>query len=491
MKTPPALRANGHIFHFLCVILAAIALVFVSSATAQEKVVFGTNNPFVDVPAVQSAVDLGGTVILKGTFDFGTDAGNHIIVPGRTYPAEDAKGKSTVFIYQKDVTIVGDTDEDGHPLTIIKNGMPPFWIGWDGQVSRSMPPGVEGVDFGTEIFPVDAAGKIDYRDTPEPGFIPQIRYALAFQNVSATIKNICFDSPKHYGIKATAGQDIVIIGNVFHQVQFGGLVHLNNFAGATHIAAGFVGIGMFYAPFVFPAITGRIDVENNVVDDVGTESISNPHFDESVGLGAMITNAAVTIQRNEVRNVGRQANGISANLLASSGIILVDNYATPPLVSKNNVYNTLGWGIWDLAAAAPPPGPTIERNTVVDGGLIGILSESYVGPREGVLIDGNSISQDGLLPSGKSAIVANYLTASMVRSNSFVGDFAGPLVALSNTNNCTLLLNNDKRKTIPPESPTYSLDFSTSNNLVKGTSGTAVDNGTNNTVILLGKAGKK
>jgi hypothetical protein len=71
-------------------------------------VVVGAGNPLIDVPAVQSAVDQGGTVLLRGTFDFGTHAGNHIIVPGRPYPGQNEKGKSTVFVYQKDVTILGE-----------------------------------------------------------------------------------------------------------------------------------------------------------------------------------------------------------------------------------------------------------------------------------------------------------------------------------------------------------------------------------------------
>ena len=38
---------------------------------APTTVVLGADNPLIDVPAVQSAVDQGGTVILRGKFDFG------------------------------------------------------------------------------------------------------------------------------------------------------------------------------------------------------------------------------------------------------------------------------------------------------------------------------------------------------------------------------------------------------------------------------------
>jgi hypothetical protein len=454
-----------------------------SLQVAPTTVVLGADNPLVDVPAVQSAVDQGGTVILGGTFDFGTDAGNHIIVPGRTGAAQDRKGESTVFIYRKDVTIKGETGSKGELLTVVKNGMPAFWIGWDGEVSREPPPGTPNVDFGIETFPVDVAGRVNYRDTgPEPGYTgPQTRYARAFQNVSAKIQTIFFDSPKHYGVKATAGRDVFVIGNVFSKVRFGGLVHLNNFAGATHLAGGFAGLGQLYAPFVVPAITGDIVAERNIVDDVGTETIDT-HAGECLGLGAIGTGAAVRIERNEVRNVGRKADGMGPNVSATS-IFLIDNYKTSPIVAHNIVYNSSGSGIWDLVIFNSTPGPMIQHNALVDC-EIGIMTYSFVGPMAGRLIHQNSFSQDGLLGEGQSCIVANQLSESLIRANRFEGDYDGPLVALLNSSNNVLLENRDSRSTAPPESPTYFLDMSSSGNLIRSASGTALDLGADNKIFL-------
>lgn len=487
-----------------CLRLFAVAVICAFSANAiaggnftyeqrtvsPTTVVQGVDNPLYDVPAVQSAVDQGGTVLLRGTFDFGVDAGNHIIVPGRTGAAQDRKGESTVFIYQKDVTIRGETGRRGELLTVVKNGMPAFWIGWNGEVSRVQPSGTYGVDFGIETFPVDVDGRVNYRDTgPEPGYAgPQTRYARAFQNVSATLKTIFFDSP-HGGIKAAAGRDIFVIGNAFSKVQFGGLVHLNNFAGATHITAAFGGAGLFYAPFLYPAITGNIVAERNVVDDVGTDVI-NTHAGECFGLVALLTNAAaVRIERNEVRNVGRQADDTGPNLLAAAGILVGDNYKASPLVANNIVYNSTLNGIWDLVAAAPAPGPTIKHNKLVDC-VIGIKTESVVGPRDGVLIHQNSISQDGLLGSGQSCIVASWLKASLIRANTFEGDYTEPLVALLSSSNNVLLENRDLRSTDLPEPPTYYLDALSSGNLIMGASGTAQDTGTSNKIFLQSPGGK-
>lgn len=441
----------------------------------------GADDPSVDVPAVQSAVDQGGTVVLRGTFDFGANSGNHIIVPGRTGASQDEKGTSTVFVYQRDVVITGETGRRGELLTVVKNGMPAFWIGWDGEVSRAPYPGTPGVDFGVENLPVDAEGRVSYRDgTQDPGYTgPQTRYARAYQNVSVTVEAIFFDSPKHYGVKATAGRDIFVIGNTFRNVRFGGLVHFNNFADATHIAAAFAGVGSLYAPFVGPAITGGLVAERNIVDDVGTEII-NTYAGESIGLGALVTLAAVRIERNEIRNVGRQANGTAPETTATA-IVLTENYASAPVVRHNVINNSKDNGIWDLALFAPSPGPIIEHNTLVNCAT-GIQITSLMGPRPGLLIQQNSISQDGLMGSGQSGILAYQLSESLIRANRFSGDFAGPLVVLASTTDTILLENRDLRSTIPPWSPTYFLDASSSGNLVQASYGTALDLGTNNTI---------
>lgn len=51
---------------------------------------------------------------------------------------------------------------------------------------------------------------------------------------------------------------------------------------------------------------------------------------------------------------------------------------------------------------------------------------------------------------------------------------------------CKLLMNVDLRHSIPEWDPTYFLDILSSGNLIVGTSGTAVDKGTKNTIFLPG-----
>jgi len=57
----------------IAIIITINLIIFIPIAQAQQPLVIsGQNNPAVDVPAVQAAVDQGGMVRLKGTFDFGT-----------------------------------------------------------------------------------------------------------------------------------------------------------------------------------------------------------------------------------------------------------------------------------------------------------------------------------------------------------------------------------------------------------------------------------
>jgi len=79
-----------------------MGIIIFSLATAEAQItIVGENNPTIDAQAVQRAVDQGGTVNLKGTFDFGD------------------KGRVNIT---KDVKIVGETDPKGSPLTKIKGG---------------------------------------------------------------------------------------------------------------------------------------------------------------------------------------------------------------------------------------------------------------------------------------------------------------------------------------------------------------------------------
>ena len=83
------------------ILVAALLIGLVPLFAGAQTVVTGANDPTIDLPAVQAAVNAGGMVRLRGTFDFGT-AGRVLV--------------------HNDVDIGGETDVHGAPVTTIRGG---------------------------------------------------------------------------------------------------------------------------------------------------------------------------------------------------------------------------------------------------------------------------------------------------------------------------------------------------------------------------------
>ncbi len=94
---PPALQT----LRFLRGVLQGSLLFLLPCTALAQAVVVGQGNPSIDVPAVQAAVDQGGSVLLVGTFDFG-DTGRVVL--------------------SKDVAISGEADSSGAPTTTVIGG---------------------------------------------------------------------------------------------------------------------------------------------------------------------------------------------------------------------------------------------------------------------------------------------------------------------------------------------------------------------------------
>ncbi len=99
----------------IVLIVGFLALIF-CPANAHQTVI-GRDNPALDVAAVQAAVEKGGEILLRGTFDFGDKGRVHIT---------------------KDVKIVGETN--GKPMTKIKGG---FWA-FHSPLPSKLPPETPG-----------------------------------------------------------------------------------------------------------------------------------------------------------------------------------------------------------------------------------------------------------------------------------------------------------------------------------------------------------
>jgi hypothetical protein len=89
-------------------------------ATAQPTVVVGTNNPDIDVAAVQAAVDQGGEVILKGRFSFDTDPTVVTALDAAGYP-------HAMVLVSREVAISGVRGDDDE-RTRIDGGTIPFYV---------------------------------------------------------------------------------------------------------------------------------------------------------------------------------------------------------------------------------------------------------------------------------------------------------------------------------------------------------------------------
>ena len=79
------------------------------SPTSYDSVVVGKNNPDTDIKAVQNAVDQGGTILLKGTFDFGNKGSvkikNDISILGET--GISGAGRVAFHLAKRGVKITG------------------------------------------------------------------------------------------------------------------------------------------------------------------------------------------------------------------------------------------------------------------------------------------------------------------------------------------------------------------------------------------------
>ena len=181
-------------------------LIAVNTLYANNSVVVGKNNAVYDVKAVQEAVNKGGTVLLKGIFNFGP------------------KGRVNI---KNDIEVMGEHDTEGRPLTKIKGG---FWTFHSPLPSTELP-------------------------IPGPG--PKMK-----------IKNIHFDgatwTPIHFPY--TSGAEIS--GNKITNVQPHGVPYKWPGGDKLFLNAGAIlGTRFAHREKILPgAVTGHLIFENNNVD---------------------------------------------------------------------------------------------------------------------------------------------------------------------------------------------------------------------------------
>ena len=321
--------------------LSCAQLTSIESTPSFDSTVIGKRDSEQDVKAVQEAVDKSGTVLLKGTFDFGP------------------KGRVEI---KNDVAIWGERDSKGRPLTKIIGG---FWT-----FHASLPS----------------------TDLPLPGPGPKIK-----------IKNIHFDgvtwSPMHFPF--TSGAEIS--GNNITNVQPFKLPIKWKGGDFVLVQTGIV-LGTRFAhkeKFLPGAVTGKLVVENNEID----LKCENPKITMGHGVFFPWTwGATIEVKGNTIKNVSRNSIESLDNYLDGEGrgsvTITGNDIITPaegcpfPGATTYPSGIVVGW-FFDRSGAADPTKNTkitIASNFIQANGE---LSTGISSMSDGTLILENRIELNG------------------------------------------------------------------------------------------------
>jgi hypothetical protein len=360
---------------FILLSLLALLTFLVTAGTlyAYDSVVTGKNNAEYDVKAVQEAVDKGGSVLLKGTFNFGQ------------------KGQVKI---KNDIEIVGESDSKGRPLTKIMGG---FW---------------------TFHSPLPTT------ELPLPGLGPKMK-----------IKSIHFDgatwTPMHFPY--TSGAEIS--GNKITNVQpFAVPVKWPGGDKLLVSAGALLGNRFAHKEKILPgAVTGNLIFNNNKVD----LKCRNPEITMGQGAFFIWTwGATIEIKGNTIRNVSRNSIESLDNYLDEEGrgsVVVAENNIVTPAVgipfpspsTPNGI--VVGWFL-DMTGGSDPSRNskiTVIRNYVQTNGetSAGIFSLA-----DGTAILGNRVELRG---GSKSKAIAQLGSNSFIARNKIdgTGEFALQAVA--------------------------------------------------------------
>jgi hypothetical protein len=340
---------------FIVLSISVFLTFFIAAGTlyGYDSVVLGTNNAEHDVKAVQEAVDKGGSVLLKGIFNFGQ------------------KGQVNI---KNDIEIIGETTYTGRPLTKITGG---FW---------------------TFHSPLPTT------ELPLPGPGPGLK-----------IKNIHFDgatwTPMHFPYTSGAeisGNKITNVHPFPVPIKWQGGEKLLVNAGAL------LGTRFAHRDKILPgAVTGNLIVNDNNID----LKCENPKMTMGQGVFFLWTwGAKIEIKHNRIRNVSRNSIESLDNYLDEEGqgsvLVAENNIVTPAVgvpfpspVTPNGI--VVGWFL-DMTGGSDPSRNskiTVIRNFVQTNGE---TSGGIISLGDGTAILGNRVEvKGGSKSSGITQIGSN------------------------------------------------------------------------------------
>jgi hypothetical protein len=403
-----------------------VMVIFSFNSAQAQIIIVGQNNPTVDIRAIQKALDQGGPINLKGTFDFGD------------------KGRVNIT---KDVMIVGETDNRGNPITKIKGG---FWA-FHSPLPAKLPPEVPG---------------------------PKI-----------TIQGIYFDgalwAPIYLAYSSGAtirGNKITNVRPILSEEPIFGKTGLNRQQG---IACSPVYVQPLatrkYQPGAFTGLLTIVDNEIDMINEDPTKTMAQGVF------VLWTTGITARISRNIVNNCSRNSIELIDNYLGKDGsgmVVIEDNKIVTaptglPVPTPFTPIGILGGWFLDMTGAVDP-----MRNikyTIINN-AVRVRGEASIGICP--FADGAVVASNGILAEGGAFVLAIANSNGYVAHNKIegVGRHAmsirpfGPLKASKN-----VFVGNDLRQ-FKASLCDVALEKDSKDNVVCGSSGTVVDQGSGNQI---------
>lgn len=320
-----------------------MVMVIFSLASAEAQItIVGQNNPTIDLQGVQRAVDQGGTINLKGTFDFGNEGRVNIT---------------------KDVKIIGETDNGGKPITKIKGG---YWT-FHSPLPAKLPPEVPGPKITIQGIHFDGALWVPIHLANSSG-------ATISNNKITNVRPKLMDEPVFGKPGLNRQQGIACLSNYVQPIET--------------------------RKYIPNAITGNLIIEDNDID------LTNEVPTKTMSQGVLViwtTGINAQIQRNTVINCARNSIEAIDNFLGKdgSGMVLikdnkivnsVEGIPVPTPATPNGM--VVGWFL-DISGGLDP-----QRNIkyVVVNNAIRTRGKTSVGIAaftDGVVVVNNAISSEG------------------------------------------------------------------------------------------------
>jgi len=401
-----------------------MAIFSFSSAEAQITIA-GQNNPTVDIQAVQKAVDEGGTVNLKGTFDFGD------------------KGRVNIT---KDVKIVGEIDPKGSPLAKIKGGFSTF----HSPLPSQLPPEVPGPKITVQNIHFDGA-------LGWPIYLAYSSGATIANNIMTNVRPMPIPAPM-FGRTGVFLQEAIVCGPFLEK-------------------------GSKYQPGAF---TGQLTITDNEIDLYNQNPVNT--LGTGIWI-VWTTGVIAQIQHNTIFNSSRNSIEMLDNYLGQDGngmIIIKDNkivtaiegISVPTPQTPNGIL--VGW-FMDMSGGLNP-----QRNikhVVVNNAIRtrGKTSSGITALTDGVVIVNNAILSEGTEAIGLSVYSSDGYIAynRMEGASSRPAMLVRPLKPLKGSKN--VFVDNDSRQ-FKSSTADFVFEKDACNNLFIGPSCKVNDLGSNNSI---------